>query len=321
MSAKIIGTGSSLPEKIVTNDDLAKIMDTSDEWIYSRTGIKQRHIAINETTTSLSVAAAKEAIAEASISPEDLGLIIVATVSPDKFYPCCGCEVQAELGAVNAAAFDINVGCSGFLFGTSIVYNYMKANSIDYALVIGAEVLSKMMDWSDRSTCVLFGDGAGAAVFKRTDNDGVLAITQGSDGVRGAALTCNNRPVNNAFITREAGFDYTHMGGQEVFKFAVRTVPESIEKVIAEAGLSKEDIKYYVLHQANIRIIESVAKRMGEPMEKFPCNLERSANISAATVPILLNEINKEGKLNPGDVVVIAGFGAGLTWGAAVIRW
>lgn len=320
MSARIIGTGSALPEKIVTNDDLAKIMDTSDEWIYTRTGIKQRHIAVNETATSLAVDAAKEAIANASISPSDIGLIIAATVSADNFYPSCGCEVQAAIGANNATAFDIYVGCSGFLFGTQIVYNYMLSNSVDYALVIGVEVLSKMMDWSDRSTCVLFGDGAGACVFKREDK-GIIAMTQGSDGAKGAALSCANRPVNNAFVERVMPLDYTHMGGQEVFKFAVRTVPDSIEKVLSDANLSASDIKYYVLHQANIRIIEAVSKRMKEPMEKFPTNLENTANISAATVPILLDELNKAGKLEKGDKIVMAGFGAGLTWGAAVLEW
>lgn len=321
MSAKIIGTGSSLPAKIVSNDDLAKIMDTSDEWIYTRTGIHSRHIAIDESTTSLATEAAKRAIEAAGISPEQLGLIIVATVSWDTFYPCCGCEVQANIGAVNAAAFDVNVGCSGFVFGAQIVYNYMKNASVDYALVIGAEVLSKMMDWSDRSTCVLFGDGAGAAVFKRVDKGGILSITQGSDGSRGASLTCKNRPVNNAFVERVEPMDYTHMGGQDVFKFAVRTVPESIEKVLSEASLTADDIKYFILHQANIRIIEAVAKRMGVSMDKFPTNLENTANISAATIPILLDDVCKAGKLEEGDKIVIAGFGAGLTWGAAVIEW
>lgn len=321
MSARIIGTGSCLPEKVVTNDDLAKIMDTSDEWIYTRTGIHSRHIAIDETTTSLATEAAKRALESANVKAEDIGLIIVATVSWDTFYPCCGCEVQANIGAVNAAAFDVNVGCSGFMFGAQIVHNYMQSASIDYALVIGAEVLSKMMDWSDRSTCVLFGDGAGAAVFKRDDECGIKAITQGSDGARGAVLACKNRPVNNAFVKREEPMDYTHMGGQDVFKFAVRTVPESINKVLDDAGLKAEDIKYFVLHQANIRIIEAVAKRMGESMDKFPTNLANTANISAATIPILLDEINREGKLEKGDKIVMAGFGAGLTWGAAVLEW
>ena len=320
MSAKIIGTGSALPEKIVTNDDLSKIMDTSDEWIYTRTGIKQRHIAIEETTTSLATEAAKKAIEMAGISAEDLGLIIVGTVSADSFYPSCACEVQANIGAESAAAFDISAGCSGFLYGMSIVYNYMKAASTEYALVIGTEVLSKMMDWSDRSSCVLFGDGAGAAVFKRQEG-GIIAINQGSDGSRGAALACKNRPVNNAFVKREEPLDYTSMAGQDVFKFAVRQVPEAIEEVLTDASVSVDEVKYFVLHQANIRIIEAVAKRMKQPMEKFPTNLERSANISAATVPILLDEINREGKLSKGDKIVLAGFGAGLTWGAALIEW
>ena len=320
MTIRIMGTGSSLPAKAVSNDDLAKIVDTSDEWIRSRTGIESRHIAVEETTTSMAVDAAEKALADAGIGAEELDLIIVASVSPDKCFPSTACEVQAAIGATNAVAFDLNAACSGFLFGLSVANAYFSSGIYQKALIIGAETLSKMMDWNDRSTCVLFGDGAGAAVVQKSET-GLLSIIQGSDGARGSVLTCQNRPVNNPYVKNDTVLDYAKMNGQEVYKFAVRTVPNAISEVLEKGNTSADEVKYYVLHQANIRIIDAVAKRLSQPVEKFPTNLQKCGNISAGSVPILLDFIHKEGILQRGDKIVLAGFGAGLTWGAALLCW
>ena len=320
MAARIIGTGSSLPTHIVSNDDLSKVMDTSDEWIRSRTGIGKRHLAVEETTTTMSVEAAKKAMEDAGVTAEEIDLIIVGTISSDYCFPSTACEVQAAIGAKNATAFDINAACSGFLFALGIADAYFQAGTYQTALIIGAETLSKMMDWNDRSTCVLFGDGAGAAIVKK-DEIGVMSMVQGSDGSRGASLQCENRKVNHPYVENSKELSYTSMSGQEVYKFAVKTVPKCIEQALEKAGVAKEEIKYFILHQANIRIIEAVSKRLGEPFEKFPTNLEECGNISAGSVPILLDMTNREGKLQKGDKIVLAGFGAGLTWGAQVITW
>ena len=349
MKIKIKGTGSAVPKLRVTNDDLSKLMDTSDEWIRSRTGIGARHLAVEETTTGLAVAAAKEALKDAGMTAEELDLIIAATVTADKFLPNLSCEVQSALGAENAVAFDLNAACSGFLFALNTVQMYLENGIYKKALVIGAETLSKIMDWNDRSTCVLFGDGAGAAVVtaedenvdghsavtsgksdaemmqtgavSRINKSGILSMVQGSDGARGEVLRCDNRPVNNPFAANDSKLSYVSMDGQEVYKFAVKTVPKVIEEAVKKAGLEVEDIDLFVLHQANLRIIESVAKRLHQPMEKFPTNLEECGNISAASVPILLDNINKHGMICEGKKIVLAGFGAGLTWGATVLVW
>lgn len=349
MRIKIKGTGSAVPKLRVTNDDLSKLMDTSDEWIKSRTGIGARHLAVEETTTGLAVAAANDALRDAGVTAEELDLIIAATVTADKFLPNLSCEVQSALGAKNAVAFDLNAACSGFLFALNTVQMYLENGVYKKALVIGAETLSKIMDWNDRSTCVLFGDGAGAAVVAAEDENvdgqpdvtggrsdagmmqpdaesksnksGILSMVQGSDGARGEVLRCDNRPVNNPFAVNDATLSYVSMNGQEVYKFAVKTVPKVIEKAVDKAGLKVEDIDLFVLHQANLRIIESVAKRLHQPMGKFPTNLEECGNISAASVPILLDNINKHGMICEGKKIVLAGFGAGLTWGATVLTW
>ena len=349
MRIKIKGTGSAVPKLRVTNDDLSKLMDTSDEWLKSRTGIGARHLAVEETTTGLAVAAANDALRDAGVTAEELDLIIAATVTADKFLPNLSCEVQSALGAKNAVAFDLNAACSGFLFALNTVQMYLENGVYKKALVIGAETLSKIMDWNDRSTCVLFGDGAGAAVVAAEDENvdgqpdvtggrsdagmmqpdaesksnksGILSMVQGSDGASGEVLRCDNRPVNNPFAVNDATLSYVSMNGQEVYKFAVKTVPKVIEKAVDKAGLKVEDIDLFVLHQANLRIIESVAKRLHQPMEKFPTNLEECGNISAASVPILLDNINKHGMICEGKKIVLAGFGAGLTWGATVLTW
>ncbi|MDD7334571.1 MAG: ketoacyl-ACP synthase III [Lachnospiraceae bacterium] len=318
---KILGTGSALPKKVVTNDDLAQVMDTSDEWIKSRTGIEKRHIAVEETTTSMAVEAAKKAIEAAKISVLDIDLIICATVSSDYIFPTLACEVQAAVGAKRATAFDIGAGCSGFLFALATADAYFRTGRFHNALIMGAETLSKMMDWGDRSTCVLFGDGAGAAIVSAEKNQ-LLSMVQGSDGESGMALKCDNRPVNNLY--RQLGaqtYSYTEMNGSEVYKFAVRTVPAAISEALEQAKVPADDVKLYLLHQANRRIIEAVAKRLGQSLDKFPMNLQECGNISAASVPILLDKVCREGMLQVGDKIVLAGFGAGLTWGACVLEW
>ena len=320
MTIRILGTGSYLPENVVTNDDLAKIMDTSDEWISSRTGIRQRHLVKDETTAGMSAKAAEQALEEAGMKAEDIDLLIVGTLSPDHVTPSCACEVQSMIGAVNAVAFDINAACSGFMYAMNTAYAYIHSGIYKNALIIGAETLSKIMDWNDRSTCVLFGDGAGAAVVKG-DETGLLKFTQGADGSKGMVLACKSRLNNNPLVQNPTDLDYVYMDGQEVYKFAVSTVPAAIKQVMDEAGLVESDIKYFLLHQANIRIIQSVAKRLKSDLDKFPITLDRCGNISAASVPILLDEVNKKGMLKRGDKIVLAGFGAGLTWSAAVMEW
>lgn len=321
MGMKIIGTGSCLPQTVVTNDDLSKIMDTSDEWISSRTGIRERHLVKEETTTSMSVEAARRAMENAGVTAQEIDLIIVGTLSADHVTPACACEVQAAIGAQDAVAFDINAACSGFMFALNIAHAYLQMGVYKTVLILGAETLSKIMDWNDRSTCVLFGDGAGAVVVCADERDRMLAYDQGSDGVRGSVLACKNRTNNNPLVQTGVEPEYVHMDGQEVYKFAVTAVPASLSKTIKAAGLSVEDIDYFALHQANIRIIQSVAKRLKVSEDKFPISLDHCGNISAASVPILLDEINRKGLLKPGMKIALSGFGGGLTWASAVIEW
>lgn len=321
MGTRIIGTGSCLPKTVVTNDDLSKIMDTSDEWISTRTGIKERHLVKQETTAGMSMEAAKRAMENAEVTAEEIDLIIVGTVSADHVTPACACEVQAGIGAVNAVAFDINAACSGFMFALNIAHAYLQMGMYKTALIIGAETLSKLMDWNDRSTCVLFGDGAGAAIIRADDREGLLAFDQGTDGIKGSVLSCANRTNNNPLVETSKELEYVHMDGQEVYKFAVTAVPASLHKAIEAAGLTVEDIDYFALHQANIRILQSVAKRLKVSEDKFPISLDHCGNISAASVPILLDEMNRKGTLKPGMKVALSGFGGGLTWASAVVEW
>lgn len=325
MNITIKGTGSAVPNLRVTNDDLSKIMETSDEWIKSRTGIEARHIAVEETTTSLAVLAAERALEAAGMKASDLDIIIAATVTADKFLPNLACEVQSQLQASKAVAFDLSAACSGFLFSMNTAQMYLENGIYKNALVIGAETLSKIMDWDDRSTCVLFGDGAGAAVLtaepEKGDKRGIISMVQGSDGVRGMVLNCDNRPVNNPYVKNDTAPSYVSMDGQAVYKFAVKTVPQAIAEAVEKAGFSMDEIDLFILHQANYRIIESVAKRLKQPMEKFPTNLQECGNVSAASVPILLDNVNNHGMISTGKKIVLAGFGAGLTWGATVLVW
>ena len=320
MTARIIGTGSAVPEQIVTNEDLSKIVETSDEWISSRSGIKERRVAKEENTTSLAILAGKRALENAGVTAEEIEVIIVATCTPDYFFPNTACQVQEAIGAKHAVAFDLSAACSGFLFALSTAQAYIKGGIYQKALIVGAETMSKMIDWSDRSTCVLFGDGAGAAVVS-AEETGVLELVQKSNGAGKGVLSCKARETRNLLNHESETKEYLYMEGQPVFKFAVKTVPECVEEVLKKAEVKKEEIRYYILHQANSRIIQSVAKRLKEPEEKFPMNLSLYGNTSAASNPILLDVMNRNGMLNRGDKLVLSGFGAGLTWGAVLLEW
>lgn len=328
---RFVSTGSYLPSQVVDNDFLSQIVDTSDEWISSRTGIRQRRVTTGEGTACMAAKAAAKAIARADIDPLDIDLIIVATMSPDNFLPNTACEVQAMVGAENAVCYDLSAACSGFVFALNTAYAFMKAGIYKTVLLIGSEVLSKMLDWNDRSTCVLFGDGAGAAIVQAT-GEGMFHSILGSDGTKKDALTCANRYISNPVVTMNSiaektniaekmSLDYVKMEGQEVFRFVVKTIPATINEVIEKAGCTKEDIRYYVLHQANQRILESVAKKIKEPIEKFPMNLDKYGNTSAASIPVLLDKMNKRNMLNKGDKIIISGFGGGLTWGTILLEW
>ncbi len=321
MNAHIIGTGSFLPEKIVTNFDLAERVETNDEWIVSRTGIRQRHIAVEESTAEMAAEAARRALSDADMGAEELEMILLATVSPDHIVPSAACEVQAMLGAKNAVAIELNAACSGFVFALNTAQAYVRAGIYTKILVIGVETLSKLVDWSDRSTCILFGDGAGAAVVTAAQEAGILDFIQFSDGEKGEALLCDAKPLCNLFTSREQGQKFVKMDGQEVFKFAVRRVSESIDQLFARNHLEAGQIDCYILHQANARIIQSVARHLKEDIAKFPMNVERCGNTSGASVPILLDELNRAGRLKQGDKVIMSGFGGGLTWGSIYMIW
>jgi 3-oxoacyl-[acyl-carrier-protein] synthase-3 len=321
----IIGTGSCLPEREVTNFDMEKIVETSNEWIISRTGIGSRRFASEDQATSdLAVVAAERAIKSAGIKAEDIDLIIVATITPDMVFPATACIVQDKIGAVNAAAFDLEAACSGFLYGMEIGKQFISTGCHKYVLVIGAETMSKILDFEDRKTCVLFGDGAGAAVLGAVeDGKGILSAELGSDGRKGMVL---NLPAGGSRIpaserTVKDRLHYVVMDGSEVFKFAVRKMGDASINVIREAGLKIEDINYLIPHQANMRIISSAAKKLKLPLDKVQINLDKYGNMSAASVPVALDEAIREGKIKDGDNTVLVGFGGGLTWGACVIRW
>lgn len=321
MNAHIIGTGSFLPEKVVTNFDLAERMETNDEWIVSRTGIRQRHIAVEESTAGMAAEAARRALSCAGMTAGELEMILLATVSPDHIVPSAACEVQAMLGAVNAVAIELNAACSGFVFALNTAQAYIRAGIYSRILVIGVETLSKLVDWTDRSTCILFGDGAGAAVVTASENRGIQDFIQFSDGAKGEALLCDAKPLRNLFAHQEPAQEFVKMDGQEVFKFAVRRVSESIDQLLERNGLTAGDIGCYVLHQANARIIASVIKHLKADADKFPMNVERCGNTYGASVPLLLDELSRSGRLREGDRVIMSGFGGGLTWGSIYMIW
>ena len=341
---RITGTGSALPGRIVTNKELEQMVETSDEWIRERTGIGERHVSVGETVVTLASEAARKALEQAGKRAEEIDLILVATCSPEQYLPCCACQVQADIGAVNALAFDVNAACSGFLFALNTADAYLRMGLAENALIIGSEVLSKLVDWTDRSSCILFGDGAGAVVVERCRTEsraveekqipasGILGRALHSNGTGGGVLQCGARELTTPYArTSAAKTDqnqptndrehYIQMDGQEVYRFATRRVPQCIEEALSDAGLAVLDIDMFVLHQANARIIDAVAKRLHADREKFPTNLERVGNLSSASIPVLLDELHRQGKLHHGDRIVLAGFGAGLTIGACVMTW
>lgn len=320
MTTRVIGTGSYLPEKLVTNQDLSLVMDTSDEWISSRTGIRERRLATTETTASMAAKASEKALLMADRKAEEIDLIIVGTITSDYVTPSTACEIQAAIGASKAVCFDINAACSGFVYALQLAHALIGTGQYQNALVLGVETLSKIMDWNDRSTCVLFGDGAGACVVEAS-GVGIYGFELGSDGKRGVSLSCENRRNNNPYVSNSKELCYVRMEGQEVYKFAVTTVPESILSVLQTNEMNPSEISYFILHQANIRIIQSVAKRLQVSEDKFPINLDHCGNISAGSIPILLDEMNQKGMLKKGDKIVFSGFGGGLTWGTCLLEW
>ena len=321
MSVKIIGTGSALPQKTVTNEDLAQLVETSDEWIRERTGIGSRRISTGETVVSLAADACERALENAGREAADVQLLLLATASPETGIPCAACQVQSVLGATGAVAFDLNAACAGFLFALHTAYAYIEAGIYENALIVGSEVLSKIVDWTDRSTCVLFGDGAGAVLVERSEEPGILGFVQHSDGTKGEVLKCDSRQLNNPYVSLPPDSPYVKMDGREVFAFAVRQVPACIQEVLQRICLAPGDVDLYVLHQANRRIVEGIARRLAVEEDRFPMNLDRVGNMSSAAIPVLLDELNREGRLRPGMTLVLSGFGAGLTYGACVLRW
>ena len=309
MNAGIIGISKYIPPKRVSNADYEKVFDTSDEWIRTRTGIENRHIAETEETSDLAYNAAKQAIENAGITPQQIGMILVATVTQDQNFPSVACQIQERLGITGCAAMDISAACSGFIYATTIAKQFIESNSYDYILVVGVEKLSKIVDWEDRNTAVLFGDGASAAIIGRvSEGRGILSFELGADGTGGKHLYLDQQ--NHIF-----------MNGREVFKFAVRQMGESAVNVLEKAGLTKDDCDYLVPHQANIRIMEAARERLGLPEEKMSKTIHNYGNTSAASIGISIVDDLQAGKIKDDDIVVLVGFGGGLTWGALAIKW
>jgi len=324
--SKILGTGRSVPEDSLTNADLEAKVDTSDQWIRERTGIRERRIAPPGTLTSeLCEQAARRALEAAGLVPDDLDLIIVATATPDMPFPSTACFLQERLNTKGQAAFDITAACAGFVYALTVADSFIKGGIAKNALVVGAELMSRIIDWSDRSTCVLFGDGAGAVVLGPTDEDGVgiLASELSADGSYSSILNLPGGGTANPATkeTVKAGLHYLKMQGNEVFKLAVRALGESAKEVLAKAGVSGEELDLFIPHQANSRIINAVAKRLGVPSEKVYINVDRYGNTSAASIPIALDELVRAGKISSGNLILLDAFGGGVAYGALLIRW
>ncbi len=318
MSSVILSTGSALPKQVITNDDLAQRVDTSDEWIFSRTGIKSRHIAEKgEYTSTLATAAAKDALKNANLDADELDLIIVATTTPDYSFPSVACQVQGALGVKNFPAFDIQAACTGFLYAMQLADNMLKLGQAKNALIIGAETFSNLVNWDDRRTCVLFGDGAGAVLLQNRPEaeQGIVGMKLSADGEHVDIL----RTDTGISVGRKLGT--TQMKGQEVFKLAVRNMSEVSTSLLKELGVKPEDVDYFIPHQANSRIIEAIAKHAGIPMEKVIMTVSEHANTSAASIPLALDKTAKSGILAKDDMLFLLAFGAGLTWGGALIKW
>ena len=326
LRSKITGTGSALPTKILSNSDLERMVETSDEWITTRTGIKERRIATeDEFTSTFAAEAALRALNMAGIEASELDLIILGTVTPDFPFPATSCIIQQKIGAINAAVFDISAACSGFIYGLSIADKFIRTGTVKKVLVIGAEVLSRIVDWTDRNTCILFGDGAGAAVVEVCESDtGILSTHIFSNGSFWNTLylpACGSRNPASRTSTIDERLFYLRMDGNDVFKHAVRAMEEAANCALAANGMSQPDISLFIPHQANRRIIEAVGKRLKLPPEKVFINLHKYGNTSSASIPIALDEANREGRLNPGDIVLLDAFGAGFTYGTALLRW
>lgn len=325
IQAHIVGWGKYVPERVLTNDDLTHMVDTSDEWIRTRTGIVERHIAADdETTATMAIEAAHQALETANLRPTDLDLIIVATATPDYLFPATACLVQDALGVPHAAAFDLAAGCSGFVYGVSVAAGLIESGHYKNALVIGAETLSRIIDWEDRTTCVLFGDGAGAVILHANDTEGgVLSSVLGADGSGGDLLHMpaggSRHPPSHQTVAERQ--HYLKMKGREVFRFAVRAMPTAARQAVSKAGLTLDDLSLIIPHQANYRITDASAKTLKIPGDKVYSNVDRYGNTSAASIPIALCEAVEKDLVHRDDLVAFVGFGAGLTWAAAVVRW
>lgn len=320
--SRILGTGSYIPANIVSNKAIEGLVDTSDQWIRERTGIVERRISQGETTSDLATKAALEALKDSEISADKIDLIIVATITADSIVPAVACKVQKNIGAVNAMAFDINAACSGFIFALDVAENYISNKRAENVLVIGAEVLSKIVDWKDRNTCVLFGDGAGAIVLGKDSENHINYINCKSIGESWESLTCEAAPIENPYVDLKYSHDSKiRMNGKDIYKFAVKVMEDEFNRILELGNLTKEDIKFILPHQANIRMLESFSKKIGVPIERFIINLQSVGNTSGASIPIALDEANKSGNLINGDNIIFIGFGGGLTFGSSLVKW
>ncbi|HTO24733.1 MAG TPA: beta-ketoacyl-ACP synthase III [Gaiellaceae bacterium] len=318
LAVSITGLGVCVPDRVVTNDELAQHVDTSDEWIMERTGIRERRMVTREQALSdLALPAARDALADAGVEGKDIDLLIVATVTPDMAFPSTGALLGAALGAVDAAAYDLSAGCTGFMYGIAQAYGMVAAGLSKRALVVGGDVLSKILDWSDRSTLVLFGDGAGAVVIEPVPQEGFLGFELGADGAGGANLWL---PGSGSRVFDDPD-KYVKMNGREVFRFATRVLVQSAEALLEQCGVSIDDVDVYVPHQANVRIIDHATKKLGVPSERVVVNVDRYGNTSSGSIPLALADARADGRLRPGSLVLMTGMGAGLTWGSALMRW
>jgi len=316
--SRIAGTGSYLPKKVLTNHDLERSVDTSDEWIFTRTGIRQRHVAADdEMTSDLALNASRRAIEAAGITPQDISLIVVATTTPDMVFPSTACILQSKLGIKGSPAFDVQAVCSGFVYGLSIADQFMKSGQYEHILVVGAEIYSRILDWNDRGTCVLFGDGAGAVVLKKSTEPGILSSHLHADGSYADILSVPGTVCGG----KVSGRPLLQMEGNTVFKFAVKVLGEVAEEALAANNLQKSDIDWLIPHQANIRIIQATAKKLGLSMERVVTTVEHHANTSAASVPLALDEAVCDGRIRSGQHLLLEAVGGGFTWGAVLVKW
>ena len=320
----ITGIGTNVPDRVMTNDELSYMVDTSDEWIVVRTGIRERRVAAeNEALSDIALPAARAALAAAGVRGEELDLVIVATVTPDMTFPATAALVANELGSSEAAAYDLSAGCTGFMYAVAQAYGMLAGGVCRRALVVGGDLLSKIVDWSDRTTCIVFGDGVGAVLMERVEQGGFLGFELGADGSGGMQLYLpaggSRAPTSEETVARHE--HYVHMNGREVFKFATRVLVSSAEKLLDQLGLTVDDVDLYVPHQANVRIIKHAVERLGSPEEKVVVNVDRYGNTSSGSIPLALADAVRDRRVNKGDIVLMTGMGAGLTWGSGVMEW